>query len=137
MEKESELSQQSPMPQQAMLLLGMPKPIDQMTKEELKERLTLAVRLIGWLPDEIQFLLSKIGAQVAFVTTSGSPIYGDFMGFNCEIVEYKVDTTELVYDYRYGKNYYDTSRSILKKAYVTRIKWLDERAEKEEENKIV
>lgn len=128
--KEHDLSEQSPQSEAGVMLLGLNKPISKLTEKEAKQYLDLALRLISWLPQEEQFLISKIGEQLAVVTTNEGVIYGDFMGFESEIKGFKVQTLQQVYDFRYGKNYLESATSIIKKAYITNYKWLVNREEK-------
>ena len=113
----------------AQHLYGKHESIEKMTKEQLINRLSNWETLWTWLPPECQFLISKIGEQVAIVTTNEGAIYGDFMGFNVEVKEYVLESHEEVYDHNKGRSFLESNRTTAKKSYITRLKWLGEKTE--------
>lgn len=110
------------------------KTLEKMTKEEMREELENFRALWQFLPNELQYFLSQIGKEVVFVDRMNATHFGNYHGFECNIIKHKLYSTTLRYDQVTHKPYIEEGTAEIFASTLTNFKFLNSRVEKIEES---
>ena len=105
------------------------KPLELMTKNELKEEAGNLRTLWNFLPNDLQYFLSQIGKECVFTDRMNKVHYGSYHGFECEIKSHNIYSQDLRYDNVTHKPYVEEGTVSVMASTVTNYKMLNTRIE--------
>ena len=107
-----------------------------LSRDQLEDELKRYQNLWSWIPENIKYLLSRVGSDVVITDRNNRFHYGFFHGFECEVLQYSVFSANVRYDEINRKPHVETGADIIFSSNVTNMKFIDSRVEQEQDKPV-
>ena len=110
----------------------MKTPINKMGVKELREREASWRALWSWIPDNVKYLVYRIGSDVRILRRDYKGSVGELGAISLEVSQYEVTVYAKQYNETDGKFYFETKTLLIPSGAVMMLEFIHEREPVEE-----